>query len=319
MSDNFRNLFVSWHMIIRGHTDETIKCIESLQGLYDECIIAVDDRPDSDEVYEELLYYPNIFAYRQSFAQFGRYDLARQDALNRTSPYADFIGWCDHDEVLISPRPVKIRQWLHETQPDAVNVGLLYDGDIGGHISGATYYRTRIWKKSVERVWQRPCHEHPTPVNGIDTPVTNPEIIFKHIKTDPSEYRANHHIELMEKEINSGATGWLFYQAREYKYLNNYEMAKKLYCDYLKSGLSDDVTRAIEELDSVISDKSEYISLLKEIAYYKKDDPVIWEYLALAEYYYGNKEAAKTYHRVAKECDITNTVDFIRHNDQWFT
>ena len=196
-------------MIIRGHTDEAVKCIESLQGLYDECIIAVDDREDSNEVYERLLYYPNVFAYRQSFAQFGRYDLARQDALNRVSPYADFIGWCDHDEILISPKPIEIRQWLYETQPDAVDVGLLYDGDIGGHVSGNIYYRTRIWKKSVERTWQRPCHEHPTLVNGQDNPILNKEIIFKHIKLDNSEYRATHHIELMQKEIDGGSLGWV--------------------------------------------------------------------------------------------------------------
>lgn len=315
----FKNLFLSWHMIIRGHTDEAIKCIESLQGLYDECIIAVDDREDSDEVYERLLYYPNILAYRQSFIQFGRYDLARQDALNRVSPYADFIGWCDHDEILISPKPIEIRQWLHETQPDAVDVGLLYEGDIGGHISGNIYYRTRIWKKSVERMWQRPCHEHPTPVNGQDNPILNKDIIFKHIKLDNSEYRATHHIELMQKEIDGGSLGWIFYQAREYKYLNNYQMARKLYIEYLKSGFSDDLVRAIEELDSVTSDKAEYINSLLEIATLKKDNAIIWEYLALAEFYYGDKELAKNYHKTAKNIDSSNSISFIHGNDPWLT
>ena len=62
-----------WHMLLRGHVQETTLALNSLQGLYDGIVIAVDDRPDSDEVFEFLRHYPNMNAYRQNFDDFGRF------------------------------------------------------------------------------------------------------------------------------------------------------------------------------------------------------------------------------------------------------
>jgi tetratricopeptide (TPR) repeat protein len=316
---NRDEFFFSWHMIIRGNTEETLQCLDSLQGLYDECIIAVDSREDSDEVFEALKIYPKTYPYRQVFADFGRYDLARQDALDRCSEKATYIGWCDHDEVLVSPKPREAREWLLQNQPDAVDIGLHYLGDIGGHVSGHTYYRTRIWKKSVERRWGRPCHEHPIPVNGLDNPVIYQGMVLNHIKRDNSAYRADHHIELMQKEIESGNIGWIFYQAREYRFKGEIDMAIKRYRDYLETGHTADRERALFEAIPLFDTPNgthwpKVKSFMESLPF---EHPVSLEYLAVALYWEGDHEQAKSLHAKAKELDPGNQFAWIRNNDQY--
>ena len=315
----FHKPLLSWHMIVRGHKSETEDCLNSLQGFYDDLVVAVDSREDSDEVYESILSFPRINAYRQDFSQFGRYDLARQDALDRTDPNSMFIGWCDHDEVLVSPTPREARLWLFENQPDAVDIGLHYLGDIGGHKSGETYYRTRIWKRSVERRWGRPCHEHPCLVSGEDNPVVYKEMVFNHTKLDGSEYRANHHIELMGKEIKNGNLGWLFYQAREYKYIGEIQKAQRTYMDYLATGLMEDIERTLSELRNICENELDYHEKIKQVLNENKNHPALWEYLAISKYYDGDITEAKTCHQLAKQLDKEGKHVFIQNNDRWFS
>lgn len=318
---NREDFFFSWHMIIRGNTEETLQCLDSLQGLYDECIIAVDSREDSDEVFEALKLYPHTFPYRQVFNEFGRYDLARQDALDRCSSKATYIGWCDHDEVLVSPKPREAREWLIQNQPDAVDIGLHYLGDIGGHIAGQTYYRTRIWKRAVERRWGRPCHEHPIPVNGVDSPVVYQGMVLNHIKRDNTAYRADHHIELMEKEIQGGNIGWVFYQAREYRFKENREMAIQKYHEYLMTGHETDRERAIFEVIPLFDNENgtEWPRVKSFMETLPFEHPVTVEYLAVANYWDQNIDLAKSLHARAKALDSNNRFGWIQKNDQYMS
>jgi len=312
------NISIGWHMIIRGHLNETTLALNSLQGLYDNMTIAVDDRPDSDEVFEALKHYPNTVVYRQCFDTFGRYDLARQDCLDKVPTGNNFHGWSDSDEILVTD-PLKIRQWLFETQPDAVNCGIHYVYGIGGHEAGQTYRngRVRIWKYGTRR-WSRPCHEYPVPINGIDEPVDG-DIIFNHIKEDNSDYRADHHIELMQKEIESGNTGWMFYQAKEFEIKGDLENAVNKYLEYLKTGNLDNFDTALSKVCEFYLGKKEYTELNKILLDPSiPEHPMLSEYLAITNYYGGNKDIACRYHTKAKVLDVDNKYPRLMDNDKYF-
>lgn len=307
-----------WHQIIRGHTEETLLAVNSLQGLYDGIVIAVDDREDSDEIYDALSHFPNMYTYRQNFEKFGRYDLARQDCLDKVPYDIDYVGWSDSDEVLVTD-PYQVRKWLSETRPDAVNCGIHYVYPIGGHEAGQTYRngRVRIWKRE-SRVWTRPCHEYPAPINSIDEPVIG-DIIFNHIKQDNKEYRADHHIELMQKEIDSGNLGWMFFQAKEYQFKGDIEKARETYIEYIKSGNKTNLDEAFSILcDSYLSTQ-EYSQLNLVLSDpYLPENPLRDEYLAIACYYLGSRNLAIKWHERAKKLDTEQKYSHFLHNDRFF-
>ena len=307
-----------WHMIVRGHVEETTLALNSLQGLCDGIVVAVDDREDSNEVFFTMINYPNMYAYRQHFDDFGRYDLARQDALNRVPDTVDYVGWSDSDEVLVTD-PYEVRKWLNETQPEAVNCGIHYVYPIGGHNAGETYRngRVRIWKHGT-RVWSRPCHEYPTPINGVDNPVIG-DIIFNHIKEDPTEYRSDHHIKLMQEEIDKGNIGWKFFQAKEYEIKGDIENARLAYFDYLKSDDSRHFDEAISKMSESYLSSQDYDLLIINLRKLGgKDNPLVFEYLAIASYWKGAKSDAFEFHKNAQELDVNHLYPWINQNDIHF-
>lgn len=307
-----------WHMIVRGHTEETILAVNSLQGLYDGLIVAVDDREDSNDVFDALLYYPNTFVYRQHFDDFKRYDLARQDCLNQVPDTATFVGWSDSDEILVTD-PYKVRVWLFKDKPEAVNCGIHYIYPIGGHEAGQTYRngRVRIWKHKT-RHWERPCHEYPVPDNGIDNPVIG-DIIFNHIKESNTDYRADHHIQLMQEEIDSGNLGWMFYQAKEHLIKGDIDAAKEIYLEYIKSGDESRRDDAITQLGELYLSRKEYSDLINAFDSISiKDHPMILEYIAIAYYWFGGKKQAYDWHQIAKKNDVNNKYPRLVDNDIYF-
>lgn len=312
-------------MIVRGHTEETLLAVNSLQGLYDGIVIAVDDREDSDEVFGALSYFPNMYVYRQKFSDFGRYDLARQDALNRVCDIdprdkepVSYVGWSDSDEILMTD-PYKVRKWLYNTQPEAVNCGIHYVYGIGGHEAGQTYRngRVRIWKHGTRR-WTRPCHEYPAPLHGDDNPVVS-DIVFNHIKQDNSDYRADHHIELMQKEIDSGNLGWTFYQAKEFLIKGDLENAKNKYLEYIKSNDTSRLGEAITQFGDMLLKDKEYSRLIKDFSDISiNSHPMICEYIAIAHYWSGNKQQSCIWHEKAKKLDKENKYPGLSGNDKYF-
>ena len=302
-----------WHMIIRGNPDETKLALDSLQGLYDGIVVAVDDREDSDGVAQLLSLYPNMNAYRQNFSQFGRYDLARQDALDRIPSDTDYVGWSDSDEILVTP-PYEVRRWLVNHQPEAVICGIHYIYPIGGHQAGVTYKngRVRIWKYGT-RAWSRPCHEYPAPINGPDNP-TDSDITFNHIKRDPGAYRASHHIQLMQEEIDRGNIGWKFYQAREYEIMGDRDKALEKYLEYIVSGETDRIVDALVAYSEPLMEKKDYKRIIELED--KSDHPIAQEYIAIAYYWLGEFEKAKLWHQKARQ--FMDEYPGIKNNDIFF-
>lgn len=303
-------------MIIRGSIHEAKQALDSLQGLYDKIIIAVDDRTDSDDVYQLLLNYPNMYAFRQDFSSFARYDLARQDALDKIPNDIEYIGFSDSDEILMT-NPIEIRKWLFEEKPEAVNCAINYRYSVGGHEAGKVYRngRIRIWRANT-RVWTRRCHEYPAPINGIENYVEG-DIVFDHIKEDNSSYRSGHHIELMQEEIALGNTAWKFFQAKEYKIQNDIDMAIIKYFEYLQSGDINYIDDALTQLSELCLSLKQYEKLLDMLFELNIPSPIANEYAAICFFYLGNLETAIEFHEKAKELNVNN-YQFIINNNKFF-
>lgn len=321
------NIFVSYHMIVR-EDDENLKLVlDSIQGLYDELVVGVDSRPESDNVYELIQSYPNTVAFRQEWP--GRFDLARQDVLNRINPSANFVGCCDSDEVLFSPSPVEIRKFLYESQPKAVNLAIRYLYDIGPNFKGASYLRTKIWNTEYPRQWIGSIHEYPACKDEYFPPTPTPHIVFEHLKVDHKSYRSEIIIEAMLKDIANGLIRWYPYLAQEYRAIGNSEEAIKCCLNYIINKEAEDqhLKVAIEEylfnLQITTSTKWEpfmasMFSLFNEHPFLK-DRAVICEYLAMACFYTNQPTLAKEWHRKAINFFTeTKEQQFIVNNNKFY-
>jgi len=325
--------FLSWHMLVRADTEFTIRCLDSLQGLYDECIIGVDSRQDSDDIFEALKIYPNTTVYRQDFSLFGRFDKARQDVLDRISPQATCIGWCDSDEVLVKPSPRLVRTLLYNSQValdntsgSGIEVGIHYLGAVGGHVAGETYFRPRIWSAKQPRVWTRPVHEHPMPAdNNPESNIQVSDIVFDHLKTDNTTYRASLHIDLLESELlNKGVPSALFYIAREYRYKGDLESAKQSYETYLMTGDHTEVERTVFELIQLYdlsynANNPDFKRMVEVFPKFKIEHPVLLGWLSIALWYTGFSEQAKQVHWKARQLDPQGSIGWLVANDKFFS
>ena len=304
---------ICWNMIIKdfGHTEEIVEAVSSIQGLYDYAIIAVDDGVESDNIYNELQYFPNTKVYRQAWWKMKkRYDLARIDVLNQVPDYMDYIGWSDGDEILYDD-PYEIRKWIVENDPEAVNFGIRYLYAVGGHEAGGVYPRPKMWKKGT-RVWARPCHETPWPPDAVDSP-----FIFNHVKKDNSEYAADHCLHLMQIEIDNGDTNWLYFQARENVIKGDIESAKAKVIAYLNTGDTQFIDNALILIGEALIKEHKFQELISYFISLNIQHPRLQEYLAIAAYYKGDVPLAKAFHTAAKILDPDNNYPYIRDNDTW--
>jgi tetratricopeptide (TPR) repeat protein len=310
-----------------------LMCLDSIQGLYDECIVAVDDRPESDEVFEAIQIYPNLVAYRQKWP--GRFDYARQEVLNRVSTNATYVGHCDSDEVLLQPSPRAIREILFEEQIRAVNVGILYKDYVGPHEPGGIYLRTKIWKTDHVRKYVGKIHEYPTVQGENIIPTPRRDIIFEHQKVDHKAYRSEFIIKSMIEDIENGHTRWLPYLGEEYRADGKYDQALGAFRRYLRLDIKDvehsqHLKKCLEEmirtLDSVYNgDQREKwrafcneLAAVNEQAPFLQSNPIFWEYYALSRWYLDGKDAARGFHDHAKSLDPEQKESFIWNNDQFY-
>ena len=304
-----------WHMIIRGYTDQVVRSINSLRGLYDGVVIAVDDRPDSDEIFEVLQHYPNTILYRQNYESIRHFGNMRQDALNHVPP-CDYVGRSDGDEVLVNS-PYEIRKWLADTTPDAVNCATYYPRSSGWCKAGETRRNenVRIWKHGT-RKWVRPAHEYPLVIGDrVDDPVVA-DITFTHIREDDSNIDRS--IELMQWEIDRGNIGYRWFQAKEYLAKGDVDKSISLCFEYLKEDpddLHECFEMAIYGMSKMSQDRKEYDTLIQMLLELK-EHPLAFEYLAFAYLWKGEKEKSIVYHKKAKSMDPGSKYPLI-HSDYY--
>jgi tetratricopeptide (TPR) repeat protein len=310
-------------MLIKERLDITLRTLDSLQGLYDECIIAVDDDESQDELFEAIKIYPNTFVYRQKLPN-GHFGNARQDVLNRIGSQATYIGWSDADEPLASPSPREIREYLYIENPAAVNVTLRYLYKAGPCYPG-DYHRLRMWRANEPRQWRDAVHEWPAYIGNNDgSAVSKMDIVFNHLQNDLPLEVAKFRIDTMVRENSSD--GWRYPRiSGEYRGIGMYPEAIENAKLGLLSPRLDVQKTSMNELffvceemgkkwENVRDALADLVQKHENIAI----SPLILEYLALAYYYLGDTKAALANHTRAKELDINKELQFIIDNDKYY-
>jgi hypothetical protein len=319
-------LFISWHMIIKDQIDVTLRSLDSLQGLYDECLIAVDLDESQDELYEQIKIYPNTFVYRQKWHD--RFDLARQDVLDRLSKKATYIGWSDSDEELVSITPREIREYLYNERPPAVNVILRYLLQVGPCLPG-DYYRVRMWRTDEPRIWKDSVHEYPAYQGTTDSALAtnNFDIVFNHLRSGDGSYRSDFNIKRMMADVTQGGLWRLPRLAGECRGVGRLEESLDFARQgFLKTDQFDIHNDSMNELLLVceaLGDKWKLVNFhLTEIMSVKpslRTSPFVLEYVALSYYYLHDKELANKYHKMAVDLDTEGEFLFIKTNDRFYT
>lgn len=318
-------IFIGWHMIVREDYDNFVKVFDSLHGLYDELIVAVDDRPESDCIEKFLSGRDNVISFRQKWP--GRFDYARQDALSRVSEKATYIGCCDSDEVLSSHSPLEVRKLISELKFPAFNVYIKYLSDVGPHETGQTYLRTKIWSAEYPRKWVGRVHEYPKCIGQYVDPVTC-NIVFDHLKVDHKHYRSKLIIDTIWFEIKDrGITRWYPYLAQEYRGEGLYLEAINCCTQYLKLDKVEDehLKTALDEALTIFSKTSndqwqEFFSWISPLINSRLlNNPIICEYLAMCSYYKKYPELAKLFNQKAQSlADNSKTYQFIYRNSKFY-
>lgn len=316
-------------MIVREDYDNFIQVFDSLQGLYDELIVAVDDRKESDKVFDFLESKEKVKPFRQKWP--GRFDLARQETLEKVSKDATFIGCCDSDEILISPTPLEIRDLLQKLNPPAANIYVKYLTNVGPHEAGQVYLRTKIWNSRYPRKWVGRIHEYPKCIDKYVEPVVLP-LLFHHLKVDHKHYRSKLIIDTILFEIKEkNVTRWYPYLAQEYRGEKEYDKALECCSKYLQLSRTEDehVKTALEEA-LLIFDKTklesdkwlEFLSWLCPIIDQKEtllNSPIICEYLAMGSFYLKRIDIAKVFHdKAISLSDHSNVYKFIMRNSEYY-
>jgi hypothetical protein len=145
------------------------------------------------------------------------------------------------------------------------------------------------------------------------------DIIFNHIKQDNKEYRADHHIELMQTEIDKGNIGWMFYQAKEYQFKGDIDGAKSKYLEYIISGDASHLDETVGLLSELYLKEKEYQELINVLS---REDipchPMVYEYIAIANYWKGDRNLAGVMHEKARESDANGKYPNLVNNDKYF-
>ena len=275
-----------WHMLVKENLDNVVLSMNSIANLYDGIVIGVDDGEESDGVAATLEHYPNTHIYRQHFDDFNSFGRARQDVLNRV-PKCTYVGRSDDDEILMTD-PYYIRKWLAETRPEAVRCATHYLYTNGWCQAGTTLREEgiRIWKYGT-RVWTRPAHEYPYPINNIENWVDG-DILFNHIKDDPPDSTSDRIIKLMRRAIDEGDREYLWFMAREYVVKGDIKKAISLCFEYLKHEVDHEeifniTLWGMSELHKQLEDPEGLLQRLSEVDQVVPNNQEVQKYLDMAK------------------------------------
>ena len=284
-------VIIGSHLIAASKdTHNIVACLDSCEGLVDFTVVAVDSRPESDEIYNLIKDRKNLVAVRQvwpnSFAD------ARNDALNlllEHCPNVNYITWMDADDrwggVDVSISHKEIRERLEIFKPEAINNKYIYAEDQGN--PSLAYYRLRMFAHEpghpLEYDWEGSAHESLMcrKSSGRPTLTWDDWVLVHHRGPNPNwRDKTERNMKMLELDIqkNPGNLRTQFYLAREYKDFGENEKAIVAFTKYInKSSFLLEKYQALldigylyfwrEDLDSAEERARQAITICPEVAF----------------------------------------------------
>lgn len=211
---------VSLCMIVKNEETVLARCLDSVQGLFDELVIV--DTGSEDSTREIASRYTNkLYSYPW------RFDFAAARNFSFSQATGEYIFWLDADDVFEVSHKEALLTWKAKNFHEADMILLPYH--ITSDESGnplISFDRERIIRNHAGFLWQGRVHEaltHPDPASLTKLRLAIP-VFHRSIKTSYSD----RNLRIYEKQLEEGITLTLrdtFYYGRELFYHQKWEEA----------------------------------------------------------------------------------------------
>ena len=215
-------------MIVKNEEEVLGRCLDSVKDIFDEIIIV--DTGSSDRTKEIAVGYTNKI---YDFEWIEDFSAARNYSFEKATK--DYQMWLDADDIITEIDKNKILKLKQELDSSVNMVMMKYNTsfDINGNPT-FSYYRERIFQRSMNYRWSGAIHEVIPPYGNIiysDAAVSHKKLR----RNDPER-----NLRIFEKLIFDGKTlepRQQFYYARELYYNKRYDEAIQIFNNFLDSGL----------------------------------------------------------------------------------
>lgn len=218
---------ISLCMIVKNEEDTLERCLNSVQGIADEIIIADTGSTDrTKEIAEKFTEKLFDFKWIDDFSAARNYSYAQASM--------DYILWLDADDVLLPADQAKFKELKETLDPavDAVMMAYNTGFDASGRVT-FSFFRERLTKRSKNFKWCEPIHEY-LEKSGY---IIDSDIAVTHDKRHA--HAPGRNLEIYEKNIASGrelSPRGQYYYARELETNRRYEDAVFWFNKFLDSG-----------------------------------------------------------------------------------
>lgn len=257
-------LTVSLCMIVKNEEDVIGRCLDSVKDIFDEIIVV--DTGSTDRTKEIVRQYTDLL---YEFEWIDDFSAARNYSFSKATK--DYIMWLDADDIIL-PEDKKALLKLKQTLDPAVTLVMMKYNvafDTAGNPT-YSYYRERLFKRSMNYQWKDPVHEAITPHGNI----IYRQIAISHKKLNQKDPQRN--LRIYEKLLSQNvilSPRQQFYYARELYYQKRYEESIKTFTNFLDSDKGwvencIDACKDLSECYAVIGKEKKAIhSLLRSMEY----------------------------------------------------
>ncbi len=183
---------ISVCMIVKNEEAVLARCLDSLQGLYEELIIV--DTGSSDKTKEIAAGYTDKI---YDFEWTGSFSDARNFSFSKAS--CEYIYAADADEVVDEENRLKFRMLKEALIPEVEIVQMYYENQLSQN-SIYNYdkeLRPKLYKRRREFIWQEPIHE----AVRLDPIVFDSEVCITHL---PQGEHGSRDLEVFEGMVEKG-------------------------------------------------------------------------------------------------------------------
>lgn len=211
-------------MIVKNEEKVLARCLESVQGVFDEIVIC--DTGSTDNTKEIAGQFTDkIFDFKWC----DDFSKARNFAFSKSS--GDYNMWLDADDVLTKENRRKLLEFKENMSPDIDAVMMPYCTafDESGNPT-FSFYRERIVKNNGSFLFGGRVHEA-IAVSG-NVVYSDIEVHHKSVKEDYSK----RNLLIYEKQLADGESFTLrdkFYYGRELYYHKNYDKCREILADFI--------------------------------------------------------------------------------------
>jgi glycosyltransferase involved in cell wall biosynthesis len=314
-----------WTMIVKNEEKVLGRCLKSMRGCWDEGCLVIVDTGSTDRTVEIAKEYGAIV---ENFTWIKDFGAARQFALNKLyehCPDIDWWGWCDADDILMSPDDItRYRELLDEYLPkpevQGINFGYIYThekNEVGNQgIANFKYHRLRCCKKGYGK-WTARIHEYIAADRTKQ--IALKDIIFHHFRDEElGTLNTKRNLDILRLVVNECSpeerTRTLFYYAKECTYNKLWDEAIKAFEEYLPvSNWVPEKHRAMYELAVAYRNKKEF-DKAREYAFkainLDRRYPDPWLYLTQDAYEDKDYKMAIAYAMMIPKLENTETLFF---------